>query len=192
MSENIRSHPCQHTLQTAPLFVFIRKIALKNQRVRIFIRLKALMKIYENNSYQCINPSRRLKMHKHTKNNPPKNPFVRKPTQNIHLTLQSFLCVFHKLLSEFCPKKAFSDKISDIFGQNAPKFVRKSDKMMIFWKQFMKTSTARDWGTFLRRYWTPCSVILGQNEDNFGQNFSPSRTKLWRFLTLFRQNFSPF
>ena len=68
MSENIKNHPCQHTLQIASLFVFIRKNASKNQRVRIFIRLKVLMKIYENNSHQYINPSRRLKMHKHTKN----------------------------------------------------------------------------------------------------------------------------
>ena len=57
MSENIKSHPCQHTPQTASLFVFIRKIALKNQETRIFIRLKALMKIYENNLHQYINPS---------------------------------------------------------------------------------------------------------------------------------------
>lgn len=68
MSENIKSRPCQHTPQTASLFVFIRKNASKNQRVRIFIRLKALMKIYENNSHQYTNPSRRLKMYKHTKN----------------------------------------------------------------------------------------------------------------------------
>ena len=68
MSENTKSHPCQHTSQTAPLFVFIRKIRLSNQKVRIIIRLKALMKIYENNSRQYINPSRRLKMHKNTKN----------------------------------------------------------------------------------------------------------------------------
>ena len=68
MSENIKNYLCQHTLQTAPLFVFIRKIALKNQRVRIFIRLKTLMKIYENKANQCINPSQPLKMYKHTKN----------------------------------------------------------------------------------------------------------------------------
>ena len=67
MSENLKSRRCQHTPQTASLFVFIRKNALKNQETRIFIRLKALMKIYENNSHQYINPSRRLKMHKHTK-----------------------------------------------------------------------------------------------------------------------------
>ena len=67
MSENIKNHRCQHTLQTASLFVFIRKIALKNQETRIFIRLKALMKIYENKPNQCINPSQPLKMHKHTK-----------------------------------------------------------------------------------------------------------------------------
>ena len=68
MSENIKSRRHQHTPQTALLFVFIRKITLKNQRIRIFIRLKALMKIYENNSYQCINPYQPLKMYKHTKN----------------------------------------------------------------------------------------------------------------------------
>jgi len=68
MSENTKSHPCQHTPQAASLFVFIRKIRLSNQKVRIIIRLKALMKIYENNSHQYINPSLRLKMHKHTKN----------------------------------------------------------------------------------------------------------------------------
>ena len=68
MSENIKRYPCQHTPQTASLFVFIRKNASKNQRVRIFIRLKALMKIYENKPNQCINPSQPLKMHKHTKN----------------------------------------------------------------------------------------------------------------------------
>lgn len=67
MSENIKSHPCQHTLQTASLFVFITKNTLKNQETRIFIRLKALMKIYENKPNQCVNPSQPLKMHKHTK-----------------------------------------------------------------------------------------------------------------------------
>ena len=68
MSKNIKSRRCQHTPQTASLFVFIRKNASKNQETRIFIRLKALMKIYENKPNQCVNPSRRLKMHKHTKN----------------------------------------------------------------------------------------------------------------------------
>ena len=72
MSENIKSYPCQHTLQIASLFVFIRKNASKNQRVRIFIRLKALMKIYENKPNQCISPSQPLKMHKHTKKWPTK------------------------------------------------------------------------------------------------------------------------
>ena len=56
MSENIKSHKCQRTPQTASLFVFITKNTLKNQETRIFIRLKALMKIYENNSHQYINP----------------------------------------------------------------------------------------------------------------------------------------
>ena len=67
MSENIKSHPCQHTLRTASLFVFIKKNTLKNQETRIFIRLKVLMKIYENKSNQCISPSQPLKMHKNTK-----------------------------------------------------------------------------------------------------------------------------
>ena len=67
MSENIKSHKCQHMPQTASLFVFITKNTLKNQKTRIFIRLKALMKIYENKSNQYINPYRPLKMHKHTK-----------------------------------------------------------------------------------------------------------------------------
>ena len=48
MSENIKGHKCQHMPQTASLFVFIRKNASKNQETRIFIRLKTLMKIYEN------------------------------------------------------------------------------------------------------------------------------------------------
>ena len=68
MSENIKSHKCQHTPQTASFFVFIRKNASKNQEARIFIRLKVLMKIYENKPNQWIRPSQRLKMHKHTKN----------------------------------------------------------------------------------------------------------------------------
>ena len=67
MSENIKNPRCQHTPQTASLFVFIRKNASKNQETRIFIRLKALMKIYENKPNQCVNPSQPLKTHKHTK-----------------------------------------------------------------------------------------------------------------------------
>lgn len=125
ISENLTTNRCQHTPQTASLFVFISKNALKNQETCIIIRLKALMKSYENKSNQQIRPSQTLKMHKHTENQPTKKSICPKMKKNIHLTLQSFLCRFHKLLSEFCPKNPVSDKISDIFGQNTPKFVRK-------------------------------------------------------------------
>ena len=107
LSENVREHKnylCQHTLQTASLFVFIRKITLKNQRVRIFIRLKALMKIYENNSYQYINPSRRLKMHKHTKKWPTKKSICPKLNPKYSFDTPKFLVrisqTFVRVLSE--------------------------------------------------------------------------------------------
>ena len=104
MSENIKNYLCQHTLQTAPLFVFIRKIALKNQRVRIFIRLKALMKIYENKANQCINPSRRLKMHKHTKNQATEKPICPKTNPKYSFDTPKFLVrisqTFVRVLSE--------------------------------------------------------------------------------------------
>ena len=104
MSENIKSHKCQHMPQTASLFVFIRKNASKNQKVRIFIRLKALMKIYENNSHQYINPSRRLKMHKHTKNQATKKPICPKTNSKYSFDTPKFLVrisqTFVRVLSE--------------------------------------------------------------------------------------------
>ena len=104
MSENIKNYLCQHTLQTAPLVVFIRKIALKNQSLRIFIRLKALMKIYENNSYQCINTSRRLKMYKHTKNQTTKKSICPKTNSKYSFDTPKFLVrisqTFVRVLSE--------------------------------------------------------------------------------------------
>ena len=52
MSETSKMPLNQKISQTAPLFVFIRKIALKNQATCIIIRLEALMKIPENKSNQ--------------------------------------------------------------------------------------------------------------------------------------------
>ena len=104
MSENIKSRRCQHTLQTALLFVFIRKIALKNQETRIFIRLKALMKIYENKSNQWIKPSQSLKMHKHTKNQTTKKPICPKTNSKYSFDTPKFLVrisqTFVRVLSE--------------------------------------------------------------------------------------------
>ena len=104
MSENIKSYPCQHTLQIASLFVFIRKNASKNQRVRIFIRLKALMKIYENKSNQYINPSQPLKMHKHTKKWPTKKSICPKTNSKYSFDTPKFLVrisqTFVRVLSE--------------------------------------------------------------------------------------------
>ena len=111
MSENIKSYPCQHTPQTASLFVFIRKNASKNQRVRIFIRLKALMKIYENNSHQYINPYRPLKMHKHTKNKSTQKSICPKTNPKYSFDTPKFLVrisqTFVRVLSE-----------KNILGQN--------------------------------------------------------------------------
>ena len=138
MSENTKSHPCQHTPQAASLFVFIRKIRLSNQKVRIIIRLKALMKFMKTTHTNTSTISK-IKMHKHTKIKPPKNPFVRNWRQNIHLTLRSFLCVFHKLLSEICPKKTILGQNRTFFGQNDLNFVRKRKTDTRFennsWKQ---------------------------------------------------------
>lgn len=79
MSETIKYTACQDSPQTASLFVFIRKNTPKNQRSRIIIRLKALMKSYENKSNQGINLSQTLKMNKHTKKQSLKKPFCPKP-----------------------------------------------------------------------------------------------------------------
>lgn len=71
LSENVREHkkPQVSTHTTNRVVVcFHKKNASKNQEARIFIRLKVLMKIYENKPKQWIRPSQRLKMHKHTKN----------------------------------------------------------------------------------------------------------------------------
>ena len=104
MSENTKNHPCQHTPETASLFVFIRKIRLPNQKVRIIIRLKALMKIYENNSHQYISPSRRLKMHKHTKNQATKKSICPKLNPKYSFDTPKFLVrisqTFVRVLSE--------------------------------------------------------------------------------------------
>ena len=106
MSENMKSHPCQHTLQTASLFVFIRKIRLSNQKVRIIIRLKALMKIYENNSHQYIKRSRRLKMHKHTRNQATQKSICPKTNPKYSFDTPKFLVrisqTFVRVLSEKC------------------------------------------------------------------------------------------
>ena len=104
MSENIKNHPCQHTTQTASLFVFIRKIRLSNQKVGIFIRLKALMKIYENKANQCINPSQPLKMYKHTKNQTLKKSICPKLNPKYSFDTPKFLVrisqTFVRVLSE--------------------------------------------------------------------------------------------
>ena len=104
MSENIKNHPCQHTLQIASLFVFIKKNTLKNQKVCIFIRLKTLMKIYENNSNQYINPSQPLKMHKHTKNETTKKSICPKTNPKYSFDTPKFLVrisqTFVRVLSE--------------------------------------------------------------------------------------------
>ena len=104
MSENIKSHKDQHISQTASLFVFIRKNASKNQRVCIFIRLKALMKIYENKPNQCINPSEPLKMHKHTKKWPTKKSICPKLKTKYSFDTPKFLVrisqTFVRVLSE--------------------------------------------------------------------------------------------
>ena len=104
MSENIKNHPCQHTLQIASLFVFIRKIRLSNQNACIFIRLKALMKIYENKSNQCISPYQPLKMHKHTKNQTTKKPICPKTNPKYSFDTPKLLVqisqTFVRILSE--------------------------------------------------------------------------------------------
>ena len=104
MSENIKSQPCQHTPQTASLFVFIRKIRLSNQNACIFIRLKALMKIYESKSNQRINPSQLLKMHKHTKNQTTKKSICPKLNPKYSFDTPKFLVrisqTFVRVLSE--------------------------------------------------------------------------------------------
>ena len=64
MSETSKMPLNQNTTQTAPLFVFIRKNAPKNQATYIIIRLEALMKNHENNSYRYIDHLQRLKMNK--------------------------------------------------------------------------------------------------------------------------------
>ena len=64
MSETIETPINQKVSQTAPLFVFIKKIAPNKQATCIIIRLEALMKNHENNSYRYIDRSQRLKMNK--------------------------------------------------------------------------------------------------------------------------------
>ena len=66
MSETIKTPLNQKVSQTATLFVFIKKIAPNNQDTWIIIRLEALMKTHENNSYRYIDRSQRLKMNKDT------------------------------------------------------------------------------------------------------------------------------
>ena len=104
MSENIKNYLCQHTPQTAPLFVFIAKNTLKNQETRIFIKLKALMKIYENKSNQYISPSQPLKMHKHTKNQTLKKSICPKANPKYSFDTPKFLVrisqTFVRVLSE--------------------------------------------------------------------------------------------
>ena len=104
MSENIKSHRCQHTPKTASLFVFIRKIRLSNQKTCIIIRLKALMKIYENKPNQYINPSQPLKMHKHTKNQTTKKSICPKTNPKYSFDTPKFLVrisqTFVRVLSE--------------------------------------------------------------------------------------------
>ena len=104
MSENIKRHRRQHTPQTASLFVFIRKNASKNQKVCIIIRLKALMKIYENKSNQYINPSQSLKMNKHTKNQTTKKSICPKLNPKYSFDTPKFLVpisqTFVRVLSE--------------------------------------------------------------------------------------------
>ena len=104
MSKNTKNHSCQHTLQIASLFVFIRKIRLSNQNACIFIRLKALMKIYENNSHQYINPYQPLKMHKHTKKWPTKKSICPKTNSKYSFDTPKLLVqisqTFVRVLSE--------------------------------------------------------------------------------------------
>ena len=78
MSETIKTSINQKVSQTAPLFVFIRKNTLKNQATCIIIRLEALMKNHENNSYRYINRSQRLKTYKHTLFHIPQKPICPK------------------------------------------------------------------------------------------------------------------
>ena len=66
MSETIKTPINQKVSQTAPLFVFIRKISSSNQDTWIIIRLEVLMKNHENKSYRYIDYPKRLKMNKDT------------------------------------------------------------------------------------------------------------------------------
>ena len=115
MSENLKSYPCQHTLQIASLFVFIRKIALKNQETRIFIRLKALMKIYENKPNQCINPSQPLKMHKHTKKWPTKKSICPKTNSKYSFDTPKLLVRISQTFVRNLSEKKHSRTKSDVF-----------------------------------------------------------------------------
>ena len=115
MSENIKNRRCQHTLQTASLFVFIRKIAQKNQITCIIIRLEALMKNHENKSNQYIRPSQPLKMHKHTKNQATKKSICPKLNPKYSFDTPKLLVRISQTFVRNLSEKKHSRTKSDVF-----------------------------------------------------------------------------
>ena len=67
LSENVRNHKNTHqpkSLTNRAVVCFHKENRLKNQATCIIIRLEALMKNNENNSYRYIDHLQRLKMNK--------------------------------------------------------------------------------------------------------------------------------
>ena len=115
MSETIKTPINQKVSQTAPLFVFIRKNAPKNQATYIIIRLEALMKNHENNSYRYIDHLQRLKMNKDTTFRTSQKSICPKLRPNYSFDTSKLLVRISQTFVRNLSEKNYSRTKSDVF-----------------------------------------------------------------------------
>ena len=115
MSETLKIPINQKVSQTAPLFVFIRKNAPKNQATYIIIRLEALMKNHENNSYRYIDHLQRLKMNKDTTFRTSQKSICPKLRPNYSFDTSKLLVRISQTFVRNLSEKNYSRTKSDVF-----------------------------------------------------------------------------
>ena len=115
MSETIKIPINQKVSQTAPLLVFIRKTAPKIWNTWIIIRLEALMKNHENNSYHYIDRSQRLKMNKHTSFHTSQKSICPKLNSKYSFDTSKFLVRISQTFVRNLSEKNYSRTKSDVF-----------------------------------------------------------------------------
>ena len=128
LSENVREHEkhaCSAHLINHAVVCFHKENHLKNQATCIIIRLEALMKNHENNSYCYIDHLQRLKMNKDTTFHTSQKSICPKLNPNYSFDTPKLLVRISQTFVRNLSEKTILGQNRTFFGQNDLNFVRK-------------------------------------------------------------------